>query len=417
MIEKKLNTWISVPEGSDFTIYNLPYGIYSVNGGEKRVGIAIGEQILDLNFLQTNGFFNTLDLPDGIFMRGVLNDFMSLGKPVWTAMRNRLHELLEESNEEVKSQANNALVDQKDALMHMPVHVGDYTDFYSSKEHATNVGIMFRGKENALMPNWKHIPVGYHGRSSSIIISGEPFHRPKGQTIPKDADNPIFGATNLLDIELETAFITGGSNKLGEAISTKNAEDYIFGMVLLNDWSARDIQKWEYVPLGPFLGKSFASSISPWIVTMDALDYFRVDGPKQEFEVLPYLKYEGKKSFDIQLEVYLKPKRGEENKICTSNHKYLYWNMAQQLAHQTVNGCNINSGDLYGSGTISGTTSGNYGSLLELTWGGKNPIKLKDGSERKFLKDHDIVTLRGFCKRDEIRIGFGEVTTEILPSR
>ncbi len=410
-----LNTWVDVPEGSDFTIYNLPYGIFSENGGEKRTGVAIGDQILDLAYLHEKGLLDSLDLPQGIFRNEVLNDFMVLGKPVWTKLRNRLQELLAQDNDELKQHSEKAFVKQSGAQMHMPVKVGDYTDFYSSEEHATNVGIMFRGKDNALMPNWKHIPVGYHGRSSSIIVSGESFHRPQGQILPKDADKPVFGPTNLLDIELEMAFITGGSTELGEAISTENAEDYIFGMVLFNDWSARDIQKWEYVPLGPFLGKSFASSISPWIVTMDALQYFKVDGPKQNPEVLPYLKFEGKKSYDINLEVYLKPEGGEGQKICSSNHKYLYWNMAQQLAHQTVNGCNINPGDMYGSGTISGKEPDSYGSLLELTWAGNNPIKLADGSERKFLKDHDTIVIKGYCEKDEIRVGFGEVRTEILP--
>ncbi|MEP5612870.1 MAG: fumarylacetoacetase, partial [Cyclobacteriaceae bacterium] len=394
-----------------------PYGIYSVNNGERRVGIAIGDQILDLNYLQENGLLNSLDLPSGVFLRDVLNDFMALGKSVWTALRARLHELLDESNGELKPHAEQALVGQSAATMHMPVKVGDYTDFYSSEEHATNVGIMFRGKDNALMPNWKHIPVGYHGRASSIIVSGQPFHRPQGQTLPKDAELPVFGPTKLLDIELEMAFITGTPTALGETIPTKNAEDYIFGMVLFNDWSARDIQKWEYVPLGPFLGKSFASSISPWIVTMDALAYFKVDGPKQNPAVLPYLEFEGQKSYDIDLEVYIKPKGGEEQKISSSNHKYMYWNMAQQLAHQTVNGCNINVGDLYGSGTLSGEEPDSYGSLLELTWAGSNPIQLDDGSERKFLQDHDTIVIKGHCEKDKIRIGFGEVRTEILPTK
>ncbi len=412
-----LNTWVDVPEGSDFSIYNLPYGIFSTNGDQPRAGVAIGTQILDLNYLQENDLLTSVDLHEGIFKKEVLNDFMALGKPVWSSLRKRLLELLDETDEELKPHAEKAFVKQSIAKMHLPVKVGDYTDFYSSEEHATNVGIMFRGKDNALMPNWKHIPVGYHGRSSSIIVSGEPFHRPQGQILPKDADRPVFGPTNLLDIELEMAFITGGATKLGETVSTENAEDYIFGMVLFNDWSARDIQKWEYVPLGPFLGKSFASSISPWIVTMDVLQYFKVDGPKQNPEVLPYLNFEGKKSYDINLEVYLKPQGGEEQKICSSNHKYLYWNMAQQLAHQTVNGCNINAGDMYGSGTISGKEPDSYGSLLELTWAGNNPIQLNDGSERKFLKDHDTIVIKGYCENDEIRIGFGEVRTEILPAK
>ncbi|MEP1095206.1 MAG: fumarylacetoacetase [Cyclobacteriaceae bacterium] len=414
---RHLNTWVDVPDGSDFSIYNLPYGIYSESGAERRAGIAIGDKIVDLNFLQETGLLADISLPEGIFKSEVLNDFMALGKSVWTALRTRLHALLDESNQEMKPYADKALVEQSAVTMHMPVKVGDYTDFYSSEEHATNVGIMFRGKDNALMPNWKHIPVGYHGRASSIIVSGQPFHRPQGQTLPKDAEQPIFGPTKLLDIELEMAFITGGFTNLGEAIPTDKAEGYIFGMVLFNDWSARDIQKWEYVPLGPFLGKSFASSISPWIVTMEALECFKVDGPKQDPEVLPYLQFDGQKSYDINLDVYLKPAGGDEQKISSSNHKYMYWNMAQQLAHQTVNGCNINVGDLYGSGTLSGKEPDSYGSLLELTWGGQNPIKLNDGSERKFLQDHDTIVIKGHCEKDEVRIGFGEVRTEVLPQK
>ncbi len=414
---KELTSWVSVPENSDFSIHNLPYGIFSVDGGDRRIGVAIGDQVLDLTYLQEQGLLKELDLPTEVFQAGVLNYYMSLGKPVWTKMRSKLQELLTDEASPLMQHADQALLDQAAATMHMPVHVGDYTDFYSSEEHATNVGIMFRGKENALMPNWKHIPVGYHGRASSIVVSGQPFHRPKGQTMPAGAEEPVFGPTKLLDIELEMAFITGRSTELGETVSTADAEDYIFGMVLFNDWSARDIQKWEYVPLGPFLGKSFASSISPWIVTMDALDHFRVEGPKQEPEVLPYLRYEGNKSYDIQLEVFLKPEGGEEQKICSSNHKYLYWNMAQQLAHQTINGCNINVGDMYGSGTISGKEPASYGSLLELTWRGENPIKLSDGTERKFLHDNDTIIIRGYCEKEGVRVGFGEVSTKILPAK
>lgn len=408
-----MNTWVNIPENSDFTIHNLPFGIFSVEGTDKRAGVAIGEHIIDLSKMQESGLLDDLDLPIDIFLNDVLNHFISLGQPIWRSLRAELVMLIEIGDAQLAS----CLINQADATMHMPVRVGDYTDFYSSMEHATNVGIMFRGKDNALMPNWKHIPVGYHGRASSIIVSGQPFHRPKGQLMPNDAEIPVFGATKLLDIELEMAFICGKSTELGEAVSTADAEDHIFGMVLFNDWSARDIQKWEYVPLGPFLGKSFASSISPWIVTMDALEDYKVGAPKQDPEVLPYLKYEGKKAYDIQLEVFLKPENGEETKISTSNHKYLYWTIVQQLAHQTVNGCNLNVGDLYGSGTISGPTKDSYGSLLELTWRGENPITLADGSERKFLQDFDTVTIRGFCEKDGKRIGFGEVSTQILPTK
>ncbi len=288
----------------------------------------------------------------------------------------------------------------------MPVQVGDYTDFYSSIEHATNVGKMFRDPENALLPNWKHIPIAYHGRSSSIVVSGTNIHRPKGQTKPNDAELPVFGPSKLVDFELEMAFITGKKSNLGESIPTKEAEDYIFGMVLFNDLSARDIQKWEYVPLGPFLSKNFGSVISPWIVTLDALETFRVDGPEQKPEVLPYLKYSGKKNYDIKLEVFIQPKKGEENRVCQSNFRHMYWNMCQQLAHQTVNGCNINVGDMYGSGTISGPTPDSFGSMLEITWNGTKPIHLSDGSERKFIEDNDTMIMRGWAEKDGLRIGF-----------
>lgn len=403
---------MSIPSNTDFSIHNLPFGIFSTDR-KKRAGVAIGDQIIDLAVLQKSGALDSLHLPADIFEKEVLNDFIALGRPAWKGLRSRLQELIKADDAQLLA----SLVPQTSAQMHLPVRIGDYTDFYSSKEHATNVGIMFRGKDNALMPNWLHIPVGYHGRASSIIVSGQPFHRPKGQVVPKDSETPVFSETKLLDIELEMAYIIGKSTELGQTVSTAEAEDHIFGMVLFNDWSARDIQKWEYQPLGPFLGKNFASSISPWIVTMDALEPFKTDSPKQDPPVLDYLKYDGKKAYDIQLEVFLKPKDGEEQRICASNHKYLYWTIVQQLAHHTVNGCNLNLGDMMASGTISGPTEDSYGSLLELTWRGEKPISLNDGSERKFLQDYDTVTIRGFCQKGDVRVGFGEVTTQILPAR
>ena len=299
----------------------------------------------------------------------------------------------------------------------MPVQVGDYTDFYSSKEHATNVGTMFRDPDNALLPNWLHIPVGYHGRASSIVVSGTPVHRPKGQQKPNEEEPPVFGPCKLLDFELEMAFVTYPGKEMGESISTSEAEDYIFGMCLFNDWSARDIQKWEYVPLGPFLAKNFASSISPWIVTLDALEPFKTQGPKQDPEPLPYLRYDGEKSYDIALEVGILPENSEETTVCNSNFKYMYWNMAQQLAHHTVNGCNIKSGDMMASGTISGPTKDSFGSMLEISWRGTQPVSMKDGSERKFIKDGDTVIMRGHAEKNGVRIGFGEVSTKVLPSK
>jgi len=301
--------------------------------------------------------------------------------------------------------------------MLLPVRIGDYTDFYSSIEHATNVGIMFRDPENALLPNWRHLPVGYHGRSSSIVVSGTNIHRPKGQTRPDDNQPPVYGPTKQFDFELEMGFITSGKTVLGESIPVEEAENHIFGLVLFNDLSARDIQRWEYVPLGPFLSKSFGSILSPWIVTMEALEPFRTDGPVQEPQILNYLKTSGKKNFDIQLEVSLQPEYSDENLICTSNFRYMYWNMAQQLAHQTVAGCNINPGDLYASGTISGPTPDSFGSMLELAWKGTNPLTMNDGSKRVFIQDNDTIIIRGFAKKDGLRIGFGECVTKILPAK
>jgi fumarylacetoacetase len=345
-----------------------------------------------------------------------LNDFISLGKEITSKVRKDIQHWLQDDASPLAGKPE-LFVKQSEAQMHMPLHVGDYTDFYSSIEHATNVGKMFRDPENALLPNWKHIPVGYHGRASSIIISGQPIHRPKGQTLPKDAEKPVFGPSQRLDFELEMGFVVGKDTKLGESVSTSEAEDYIFGLVLFNDWSARDIQKWEYVPLGPFLAKNFASSISPWIVTLDALEPFRVEGPEQKPEVLPYLQFEGKRNYDVSLEVALAPEGGEAETICRSNFKYMYWNMAQQLAHHTVNGCNINIGDMMASGTISGKDENSYGSMLELAWMGTKPIKLKDGSERKFINDGDTVIMRGYAEKDGKRVGFGEVRTKVLPAK
>jgi fumarylacetoacetase len=326
-----------------------------------------------------------------------------------------VQKLLVDKNSPLKEKPE-ILVSQADVQMHLPVHVGDYTDFYSSIEHATNVGKMFRDPENALLPNWKHIPVGYHGRASSIVVSGTPIKRPKGQVMPKDATEPVFKPSARLDFELEMGFITGKNTQLGDSVSTADADDYIFGLVLFNDWSARDIQKWEYVPLGPFLGKSFGSSMSPWIVTLEALEPFKVAGPKQDPKVLPYLKYTGKSNYDIQLEVGLQPEKSEETVVSTSNLKYMYWNMQQQLAHHTINGCNINVGDVMASGTISGKDESSYGSMLEISWGGTKPVTLKDGSTRTFIEDNDTVIMRGFAEKDGIKVGFGEVSGKILPS-
>ena len=414
-----LKSWIAVDANSDFSIQNLPFGIYSDQITKHRACSAIGEYIIDLAELNRRDFFKEFAISNDVFNQSSLNDFISLGKETTRAIRNRLSELLVNTNTEIHE--DKLLFDaifkkQSDVSMLLPVKIGDYTDFFSSIDHATNTGSMFRDPANALLPNWKHIPVGYHGRSSSISVSGHSFHRPKGQMKPPDAEVPVFGPTKQLDIELETAFIIGKSTKMGESISTENADEYIFGMVLFNDWSARDVQAWEYVPLGPFLGKNFASTISPWIITLDALEPFRTIGYTQEPKVLPYLKYTGNKNIDINLEVYLIPENGEENLVTTSNYKYMYWTMEQQLAHHTINGCNINVGDMMASGTISGPTKKEYGSFLELTWKGTQPLKLKDGSERKFLNDNDTIVLKGFCKKDNVRVGFGECKAKLLPA-
>lgn len=415
----ELVSWIPVNSNSDFPIQNLPFGVYADKETNHHCCSAIGDYIIDLVSLNNHGFFKELNIKSDIFIQSSLNDFISLGKETTRAVRNRLSELLEKSNTELQSNTeifNSVFKKQHEVCMLLPVKVGDYTDFFSSIDHATNTGTMFRDPANALLPNWKHIPVGYHGRASSICVSGHSFHRPKGQTKPVDATVPIFGPTKQLDIELETAFIIGKSTKMGDCVRTENADDYIFGMVLFNDWSARDIQAWEYVPLGPFLGKNFASTTSPWIVTLDALEPFRTKGYTQEPKVLPYLDYKGDKNIDINLEVYLIPENGEENLVSTSNYKYMYWTMEQQLAHHTVNGCNINVGDMMASGTISGPTKQEYGSFLELTWKGTQPITLKDGTERKFVNDNDTIILKGYCKKNNVRIGFGECKATLLPA-
>ncbi|MBA4745815.1 MAG: fumarylacetoacetase [Muricauda sp.] len=404
---------IEIPENSDFSIHNIPFGIFSTKGRSPRVGVAVGEHILDLAAVAELDVF---DFNTALLEKDTLNDFISLGKEITTRVRKKIQYWLKD-DDSVLAGKPELFVKQSEAQMHIPVAVGDYTDFYSSLEHATNVGKMFRDPENALLPNWKHIPVGYHGRASSIIVSGQPIHRPKGQTMPKDSDAPVFGPTRRLDFELEMGFISGKDTQLGESVSTKDAENHIFGLVLFNDWSARDIQKWEYIPLGPFLAKNFASSISPWVVTLEALEPFKLAGPKQEPEVLPYLQFEGAKNYDINLEVNIAPEQGEETTVCSSNFKHMYWNMAQQLAHHTVNGCNINIGDMMASGTISGKEENSFGSMLELSWGGTKSIKLKNGSERKFIEDGDTVIMRGFAKKGDIRVGFGEVSTKVLPAK
>ncbi|MGB0176057.1 MAG: fumarylacetoacetase [Owenweeksia sp.] len=412
-------TWLETPENTDFPIQNIPFGVFMAEDDIVSIGSRIGDKAIDLSALHQLGYLRGLELPDDVFLQDTLNDFITLGRPAWRAVRNRIAELFDVENRELQDNAEHQreiLFDVDHVQMLMPVFVQDYTDFYSSREHAENVGIMFRGKENALMPNWLHMPIGYHGRSSSIIISGEDIYRPKGQTMPPNAEKPVYGPSKRLDFELEMAFITTDGKNLGESISVEEAEEYIFGMVVFNDWSARDIQKWEYQPLGPFLGKNFGSSISPWVVTLDALEPFRTSGPAQDPQPLEYLQNSKPSGFDINLEVYLTPENGQETRISTSNFKYMYWSMAQQLAHHTVNGCNINAGDMMASGTISGPTENSYGSMLELSWSGSKPVKLSNGNERTFIEDGDRITMRGYGEANGTRIGFGEVSTKILPA-
>ena len=415
-----MKSFINYPQNSDFSIHNIPFGVAVFNREYIACCTRIGDLVIDLATLFDYGFFDEIEgLNENVFEAYTINEFIELGKPVTNAVRLKIQELLLEGSSlsHDEKTIEECFYDLDKVQMMMPLHVQNYTDFYSSIEHATNVGKMFRDPANALLPNWKHLPVGYHGRASSIVVSGINFHRPKGQMKPADAEKPIFGASKQLDFELEMAFVLNKNTEIGESISTQEAEDAIFGMVIFNDWSARDIQSWEYVPLGPFLGKNFCSSISPWVVTLEALEPFRTASPKQEPEVLDYLKFEGDKNFDINLEVYLQPENGEENLICKSNYKYMYWNMTQQLAHHTINGCNVEVGDLYASGTISGSEPNSFGSMLELTWRGQNPLKLSDGTERKFIEDHDTIIMRGFSEKDGIRVGFGEVRGKVLPAK
>ena len=410
-----MKSWLSIAPNHDFSIYNLPFGMFLRND-VPTPGIAIGDYIVDLKAAFNNDVLDATGVKAEVLNQNTLNDFIALGKKATCAVRNRIQDQLIDTDSMLRKHQDAILVDRLTAKMCLPVAVGDYTDFYSSIEHATNVGIMFRGVENALMPNWKHLPVGYHGRSSSIVVSGTDIKRPKGQMKPADADAPVFGPTKRLDIELEMAFIIGKNTHLGDTVNIKNAEEYIFGMALFNDWSARDIQGWEYVPLGPFLGKNFGSTLSPWIVTMEALEPFRTAGPKQDPTPLPYLQTDIVGNYDIRLEVSLQPNNSTETIICRSNFKYMYWSMVQQLAHHTINGCNIRVGDLMASGTISGPDKGSYGSLLEITWGGKDIINLSDGNTRTFLEDGDTIHLRGFSESGEKRVGFGLCSGKILPA-
>ena len=419
--DPKLKSWVESANAadSDFPIQNLPFGVFSdASNTTPRVGVAIGDAVLDASVLAREGL---IEQDATLFAQASLNAFIATGRTQWRALRMRLSSLLSAGNGELRDNAalrERAFVAQKDVRLHLPVEIPGYTDFYSSREHATNVGSMFRDPKNALLPNWLEIPIGYNGRASSVVVSGTPVRRPNGQIKLPDAERPIFGACRKLDIELEMGFIIGAQSELGDAIACEEAEAHIFGMVLLNDWSARDIQQWEYVPLGPFNSKGFATTISPWIVTLDALEPFRVQQPEQTPQPLPYLRHAGEHAFDIALEVDLRAAGDEHAQtISRTNFRHLYWTMAQQLAHHTSGGCNVRVGDLMGSGTISGPTPGSCGSLLESTWNGQRPLQLASGQTRTFIQDGDELTLRGWCQGDGYRVGFGACAGTILPTR
>uniref|UniRef100_A0A8D1BWI8 Fumarylacetoacetase n=1 Tax=Sus scrofa TaxID=9823 RepID=A0A8D1BWI8_PIG len=475
-------SFVPVAEDSDFPIHNLPYGVFSTTGNSRpRIGVAIGDQILDLSVIKHLFTGPVLSKHQDVFDQPTLNSFMGLGQAAWKEARAFLQNLLSASQARLRDDTElrkRAFTSQASATMHLPAAIGDYTDFYSSRQHATNVGVMFRGKETALMPNWLHLPVAYHGRASSVVVSGTPIRRPMGQMRPDDSKPPVYGACKLLDMELEMAFFVGPGNKLGEPIPISKAHEHIFGMVLMNDWSARDIQKWEYVPLGPFLGKSFGTTISPWVVPMDALMPFAVPNPEQspahmttlsphcpgtqcwslersglfilrssvpehrgsaagpawassarlpmtlcsappsqDPKPLPYLRHDQPYMFDINLSVALKGEgMSQAATICRSNFKYIYWTMLQQLTHHSVNGCNLQPGDLLGSGTISGPEPESFGSMLELSWRGTKAIELGNGQTRKFLLDGDEVIITGHCQGDGYRVGFGQCTGKVLPA-
>jgi fumarylacetoacetase len=414
----QLTSFLEIDPQSDFTIHNLPYGIFSEEPeSTKKVGIAIGEWVLDLALLESEGLLNLAGNVN-YFNQPTLNQFIESGKHNWQHVRKTIQSLLSVDNpilQENSDLRNRVLIAKNTVTLHLPIQVSGYTDFYSSKEHATNVGTMFRDPKNALLPNWSELPVGYNGRASSVIVSGTDIVRPSGQIKLPNDERPVFSATRKLDFELETAFIVGKPTQLGQPISINNAWDHIFGMVLLNDWSARDIQQWEYVPLGPFNAKTFASAISPWVVTMDALEPFKVKGPEQHPKPLHYLQEKIANSYDIHLSVEVQTSDSQQaDVICETNFKYMYWSMAQQLTHHTIAGCNVQVGDLMGSGTISGAAENSYGSLLELTWNTTKPLTLSNGEKRGFLEDGDRVIIKGYCEKDGIRVGFGQVENTIL---
>jgi fumarylacetoacetase len=417
--DPKLRSFIDVDATSDFPIQNLPCGVFSSKDGRApRIGVAIGDYVLDLWELEQDSRLDVGEL--GVFAGPTLNAFMALGPKVWSRTRSRISELLRHDHPELRDNPELralALVSMAEVKLHLPIAVAGYTDFYSSKEHATNVGVMFRGKDNALQPNWLHMPIGYNGRASTVVVSGTQVRRPRGQLKPPGAEVPSFGPCKRLDFELEMGFVVGQPSKMGEMLTEKQAEEMIFGFTILNDWSARDIQQWEYVPLGPFQAKAFATSISPWIVTREALEPFRLHGPAQDPAPLPYLKQALPNNYDLQLDVSLRAAgMNEAMRICRTNFKYMYWSSVQQLMHHASSGCAMNIGDVLGSGTISGPDKDSRGSLLEISWNGTEPVELPGGAKRTFLEDGDSLAMRGWCQGDGYRVGFGEVEGTILPA-
>ncbi|HPF70843.1 MAG TPA: fumarylacetoacetase [Candidatus Krumholzibacteria bacterium] len=421
-VDPGVRSFVTTPPDSHFPLQNLPWGVFTpAVGGAPRVGTRVGDTVVDVAALADAGLLAVAEVPADVFGQPSLNAFMAVDAARRRRVRRRLHDLLRADAPTLRDDAAlraRALHAAGEVTMHLPVVTRDYTDFYSSREHATNVGIMFRGKDNALMPNWLHLPVGYHGRASSLVVSGTPVVRPCGQTQPADGQPPVFGPCRLMDFELEMGFYVAAGNALGEPVGVDEAMDRIFGLVLVNDWSARDIQKWEYQPLGPFNAKNFATSVSPWVVTLDALAPFRCAAPAQDPAPLPYLAERDRHTFDIRLEVAVKADGADEGlRVCASNFRHLYWTMAQQLAHHTVTGCNLGTGDLLASGTISGPDKGSFGSMLEITWRGTEPVVLPGGAERRFLADGDTVTMTGWCQGEGYRVGFGEVGGRVLPAR
>ncbi len=417
-----MKSWVESANAPEchFPIQNLPFGVFSRGDDAPRCAVAIGDMVLDLVRLERAGLLSG-GIPEGLFGRPSLNAFMAQGPAVWDAVRKRVTALLREGGDPAFSEdaalKADALLPMDQVTLHLPFEVAEYTDFYAGRQHAFNVGTMFRGPENALPPNWLHVPIGYNGRASTVVVSGTEIRRPLGQMKPPTADAPVFGPCRRLDIELEMGAVVGLPNRWGEPVTVAEADEMIFGYVLLNDWSARDIQAWEYQPLGPFQGKAFGTSISPWVVTRAALEPFRVSTPPREKELLAYLNEPGPMLYDIELEVRMQPDgAARATTVSRTNYRHMYYSAAQQLAHHAIGGCKMNTGDLLGSGTISGPEKDQFGSLLELTWGGKEPLTLETGEERRFIEDGDTMTLTGWAQGDGYRIGFGDCTGRILPA-